>query len=245
MNEKSNELFENNKALVTHLVVKINGSFSDELYQEGLIALWMATRYYDESRGDFGTFAYYYVSQKIRGKKRKMMELEKELKFSDIQSEDEKDNSSLELMMLHMPVEEPEGLKLTDYFFALDKVEKDIFTMYMKGIGYSQISKKVNLSKWTISKRINAIKIKILKNKHDLKLENMTFKDKVNLVLSIPVFSAEEKKLIHLLKKMTIPKIEQKFGIDHRKLYSQRKKIQEKIKKCWKFLELEDKGDEY
>ena len=95
-NEERAKLFEDNKGLVYHLIKEHYYSYEDkeDLFQEGLIALWNASLRFEETKDmEFSSYATVVIYRQLNTLLKKRKKTKQEVLFSDFEVEN---NDSIE-----------------------------------------------------------------------------------------------------------------------------------------------------
>lgn len=152
----------------------------EDLFQEGLIALYEACKLYDENRAaSFHTFAHVVVQRRI---KRIYMQQYRRYKHECYSIDVIKDGVSYDNLKKVKVNEDPElnyqrkekYNELLRYYDSLTRVEKDIINLRNKHYTYKQISDYLNISEKTIDNRIQKIRRQFRRIKELEKLESIS-----------------------------------------------------------------------
>lgn len=87
---KQQELFDNNKGLVYKCVNDLGVRYAqkEDAIQEGMVALWLAGKGYDQTRGvKFSSYAYKYIYNYIKKQMRKNLSIKPNKEFYQLQGE--------------------------------------------------------------------------------------------------------------------------------------------------------------
>lgn len=140
----------------------------DELFQEGLVALYSAYSNYDESKSAlFKTFAVHCINNRMISYIRKTIKSSpKNNSFISVTNEELENILTKEMFFEADPqqilVDNESFEKSKKQFFSvLSEYEKNIFTLYLNGYSCSAIAEKISVSYKSVDNALQRIKRKL------------------------------------------------------------------------------------
>lgn len=170
--EEQNEFLEKNKYLVLYLISKYyKSSLDDEdLYQEGMIALWKAMNTYNAEKGEWKVYASIYVrnalSNYIRAKTRKKRNFEEGTVVISINDTAPFTEESMTWEQF-IPERKTTGysdIEEKEFFKKLNKEEEEIVKYKLAGYSVREIAKRKGKSTQSIYQKMKTIRKKAEKS---------------------------------------------------------------------------------
>lgn len=140
------QLLAENEELIKKVIrkLKIYRDFEDYM-QVGRIALWQATKNFDETKGEFAMFAYMAIQFAIVRALNKSSDVAR----NEMNDEDEKMIATIE-----QPQDAPYFLAWPEWFYTLSTEEQLLLTLiFQEGLTGKEIADKYQLNYETIKKR--------------------------------------------------------------------------------------------
>ena len=133
---------------------------SDDLYQEGMIAVYFAVKAYDFESAAFSTFARLCVDRAIISLVRKALSKKSVPPQMLVELDDAADGIALGPEQICLSKE-----KLSEFYEKLRRVlsnkEYDVLKAHILGLSYSQIAKKLNITEKSVDNALCRIKQKL------------------------------------------------------------------------------------
>ena len=242
MNSEEKDLFEANKGLVIHWIMRINKKFTEDLYQEGLIALWKAVQSYDKNKGEFSHYATSCITRRLRWRIRKDATQQQAINFTDLQDEGSSDASTIEQLFTDVQYVKSDEELNNMLICMLDKSDQVFFNFYLSGESISKIACLYHSSEVLVRYRINSIKDRLCLLRYMLRMGKFSDGEKLKILIKRGCFSKEELKFMRSLdSSKTKNEIAKEMGIPRSTFFEREKALKAKTNKLLKIFDLEDK----
>ncbi|MGN0960728.1 MAG: sigma-70 family RNA polymerase sigma factor [Christensenellales bacterium] len=163
--EAINEIMSLRKNLVVSIARKyyLMGGDKEDLIQEGMIGLFKAITYFDESKNDnFASFAVTIIEHEIINAIRKANSGSQQFLSESILLSDDEVLSSDELTPENNFISEESTVELTNEIYdKLSKFERLVVDYYLKGYSYTDIAKLLGKPSKVIDNALTRIKKKL------------------------------------------------------------------------------------